>query len=555
MTKKTGGMWQARIDEAQQFRKERLTENVQRHLALYRGDHWGALGLNRRKDLITVNLVFPLVRNQIGFFYYRDPKMFVKARDDRSELTAPVVESALNYYWTETNVKRQQRFRVYDTLIFGHSVGEIGWCFETDVTKTQDGERIRYSEYIRKDLPYVRRVSPLRFGFDPKAEMDPITESEFVFKEFFRSLDDIKKDPRYSNTKALEAEISTNDAEKDRYGEECIKLVELHDRKNMMLYVFAQGFEKPLLEIDHPYEGILEGHNFEWLQFNHVPDQPFGISQVSLMEDQQHELNRTRTQMFQHRRRVSNRRYIYDEGSISDTAIGKLENAEGGSMVPVGSIDRIKPLDDARLSMDVPLIESVIKQDIRELTGQPASQFGVIDNQARSATEMGQIGQAQGFRNADTLTLVEEDTRNCARKMVQLIKAFADREMIVKIVGPKGAFWHRFTKDDIQGEYDVTIDPGSTTKDSDVVRRKQALDLLGIAVKVPGVNIRRAFTDVLKTFEVPRPEEYFQQEAPPVGSPTPQPGPGQPASVNGQQAQEAPPTLQRVMTDASQVGS
>lgn len=553
MGEKTGAKWQARIEEAQKHRKEKLLGNVTRYLELYKGNHWGALGLSGRKDLITVNLTFPLIRNQVGFFYYRDPKMFVKPRDERSELTAPIVESALNYFWAECNARRQQRFRIYDTLIFGHSVGEIGWCFETSVVKRPTPERIRYDEYIRKDYPYIRRISPLRFGFDPKAEMDPITESEFVFKEFFRSVDDVKRDPRYSNTKALEAHLSTNDEEKNRYGEDILKLLEIHDRKHMKLLVFAQGFDRPLLDIDHPYEDILEGHNFEWLQFNHVPDEPYGISQVALMEDQQHELNRTRTQMFTHRRRVSNRRYLYDEGAIGDDAISKLENAEGGSMIPVGDINRIKPLEDARLSMDIPLIESVIKQDIRELTGQPAAQFGVIDNQARSATEMGQIASAADLRNADNLTLVEEDTRNCARKMVQVIKAFADRELIIKITGPKGAFWHKVTRDQIQGEYDTTIDPGSTTKESDPVRRKQATDLLAVVSKIPGANVREALMDVLKVYEVPRPERYWPA-APEVPANSPPLQPGAPAGPSGKIAQQSPPNAARIATDAAQIG-
>lgn len=567
MTKRSGNKWMARLDDAQKYRKEKLVDNVERYLALYRGDHWGRISQHRRKDLITVNLVFPLIRNQIGYFYFRDPKMFVKPRPgveiseettSLSEITAPVVESALNYYWTEMNARRQQRFRIYDTLIFGHSIAEIGWRFETDVVKVKGkNERIFYNEYIKKDAPYLQRISPLRFLHDPKVEMDPIVNSEWVGKEFFSTIDDVKNNPMYKNTDKLEAHITTTDQEKDRFGETVVKLVEVHDRKHMKLSIFAMGFDKPLREVRHPYEDILEGHNFEWLQFNHVPDEDYGISQISLMEDQQHELNRTRTQMFHHRRRVSNRRYIFEEGSISENAISQLEDAEGGAMVAVGNIDRIKPLEDARMSNDVPFIESVIKQDIRELTGQPASQFGVLDNKARSATEMGQIQNAVDFRNLDNLTLVEEDTRNCARKVVQLLKANADRETMIKVVGPRGSFWHGFTKEEIQGEYDVLIDPGSTTKENDAVRRKQSTDLLGIAVKVPGLNLREFVTDVLQTFDKTDTGKYFGPNFDQMHGliPQGQGAGGRPAGVtNPQLAQEDTPDATRLATDASQLG-
>ncbi len=552
MTKKNGNQWLMRIDDAQKFRKEKLTNNVQRFLELYKGNHWGNIGLHRRRDLITVNLIFPTIRNQIGYYYYKDPYLFVKARNDESVLSAPLAEAYLNYEWTERNVRRQQRFSIYDTLIFGNAVTEVSWRFETDVIKRKGkDERIYYNEYIKKDHPYVRRLSPLRFGFDPKAEMEPITEAEFVFKECFAALEDVKKNPKFKNTKDIEYGVTTNDREKDRYGEECVKLVELHDRKNMKLLVYAQGYDRPLLEEDHPYEGVLEGHNFEWLQFNHVPDEPYGISQISLIEDQQHELNRTRTQMFHHRRRVSNRRYVYDEGAISDRAIQKLEDAEGGAMVAVGNIDRIKPLDDAQMSYDVPLIESVIKQDIRELTGLPASQYGVMDNKSRSATEVSNVQGAMNLRTDDNLVLVEEFTRNIARKFLQLIQNFGDKEVVMKIVGPKGYFWQKMSKEDIQGEYETLIDPGSTTKINDAVKRKQSTDLMSILIGVPGINKRRLVTDVIKDFDGQRIDEYFAPNFDQVNGlvpPSPEAGPG------GQINQQGAPTEARVATDATQIG-
>lgn len=552
MTKKKGTDWCQRIDDAQKFRSEKLLNNVKRHLAMYKGDHWGRSSFYKRNDLITVNLTFPLVRNQIGLYYYKDPKMYVRPKGDKSELTAPLAEAVLNYYWTETNVKRQQRFRIYDVNIFGHAIAEVGWRFDTDVIKKKgDDERIHYHEYIREDMPYVRRISPLRFGFDPNAEMDPIVESSFVFKEVFQKLEDVKRNPRYKNVKDLEAEMTTDDNEKDRYGDKVVKLVELHDRKHMKLYIFAQNYEKPLLEEDHPYEDILEGFPFEWLQFNHVPDEAFGISHISLMEDQQHELNRIRTQEFHHRRRISNRRYIYNEGAISPQQISKLEDAEGGSLVGINDINVIKPLDDARISFDVPMIEAVIKQDIRELTGQPASQFGVLENRETSATEHLQVEQARISRADDNLTLVEEDTRNCARKMLQCIQAFADTDVVVKIAGPKGHFWHKMTKDDIQGEYDLEIDPGSTTKVNDAVRKKQSVDLMNVLLKIPGMNHRRTITDVLTAYDVPRISEYFSPKFDQIHGLAEAPAVPQ---TDGRTSQQGAPTPASVAENAVQTG-
>lgn len=546
--------WQARIEDARKFRREKVLENVKRHLRLYVGDHWGRASYFRRGDLITVNMIFPMVRNQVPHYYFRDPKIFVKPRNEESEIPAVLSEQIVNYYWKEIDAKKQMRFNLYDVLLFGYAVAEIGHRFETDVLKGKDGDRIAYHEYIKTDQPYIQRVSPARFLFDIRAEMDPIVNSEWVGKEFFRGIQDVKKDPKYQNTKDLEANLKQDDPQYGKYGEEVLKLIEIHDRKHNRLLVYADGYDKPLRDIEHPYSEILEGHNFCWLQFNHIPDEPYGLSQVALLEDQQHELNRTRTQMFHHRRRVSNRRYIYDEGSISDRAIQKLEEAEGGAMVAVSSIDRIKPLEDARLSFDVPLIESIIKQDLRELTGMPASQFGIIDNQSRSATEHIQIEAARAQRNNDNLILVEEFVRDCARKLLQVIQAKVDRKQAVKIVGPKGAFWQEWSKEDIQGEYYTEIDPGSTVPMSDELRKKQSLDLLAIFGKLPGFNMRELSEEVFKAFDMNRVSRFYLPNFDQFYGGAPPLAPQEGASVAGQTLQQNPPSAAGLAANARQSG-
>ena len=284
MTKRDGEKWQGRLDDACKFRQEKLMDNVKRYLSLYKGRQWGGLQEYTSRDLITVNMIFPLIRNQVGFYYYRDPRLFINPRNDRSEVNALLSEEVVNYFWKEVNVRQQMRFLIYDNLIFGHAVSEIGWRFMTYVLKKRNGERIEYHEYIKYDKPYIRRVSPRLFFFDPKSGMEPIVNSEYVGKDVFRSLDDVKKDPRYKNTRNLEANLTMAEEEVAKYGETVIKLNEVHDRKHNKLLVFAANYERPLLEMDHPY-GYLEGHNFEWFQFNHIPDESFGVSQISLLED------------------------------------------------------------------------------------------------------------------------------------------------------------------------------------------------------------------------------------------------------------------------------
>lgn len=557
MTKRKGNMWLQRVDDAQRFRKDKLTENVKRHLNLYKGNHWGAQSHFRNRDLVTVNITFPTVRNQVPNYYIHDPKWVIRPRDERSLIQAPIAENVMNYIWREIGAKRQMRLSIYDVLIFGHAIMEVGHRFETDVVKVKK-ERIFYNEYIRKDMPYIRRISPVRFLFDVKADYDPLINAEWCGKEVFKSIKDVKRDPGLKNTRDLEANLKNDEHQALKYGEDVVKLIEIHDRKNLKLLLFAEGYDRPLREIDHPYmDETLEGYNFEWLQFNHVPDEPFGISNVSLIEDQQQELNRTRTQMFTHRRRVSNRRYIYDEGSIGDRQIQKLEDAEGGAMVPVGSIDRIKPLEDARLSFDVPGIESVIKQDIRELTGLPASQFGVISDRRRPATELNQVEGARVNRTLDNRNLVDDFTNNIGRKLLQIIQSNMDRAQVIEIVGPRGAFWLEWTKEDIQGEFFTNIEPLSTTPEGQEIRRKQTLDIFGLFAKVPGFNLRRLSEEVFRAYNFSRIEEFYLPNFDQIwgAGPAVNPAPGNNTiAQNGQLQQQGPPNAVDLENAARQLG-
>jgi hypothetical protein len=158
------------------------------------------------------------------------------------------------------------------------------------------------------------------------------------------------------------------------------------------------------------------------------------------------------------------------------------------------------------------------------------------------------------LRTDDNLVMVEEFTRNIARKFLQLLQKFGDKEVVMKIVGPKGFFWDTMTKEDIQGEYETLIDPGSTTKESDAIRRKQATDLMGILIKVPGINTRRVVTDVIKSFDGQRIDEYFGPNFDQMNGLTGPAPSGSPTGPAGQIAQEGVPNERRIATDVSQLG-
>src|SRR5262249_47664538 len=86
-------------------------------------------------------------------------------------------------------------------------------------------------------------------------------------------------------------------------------IFEVWDRRFQKYFVFADNVPRPLVEKPWPYEYLGKEFPYKMVGYIPIPNEHYGIGIPRWIEDQQYELNRIRTSMFEHRRRF-NRKYI-----------------------------------------------------------------------------------------------------------------------------------------------------------------------------------------------------------------------------------------------------
>jgi len=175
---------------------------------------------------------------------------------------------------------------------------------------------------------------------------------------------------------------------------------------------------------------------------------------------------------------------------------------------------------------------------------------------------------------AEKLAIVEMSIAQVARRVVQVMQQFMTGEEMarVAIAGPQDMFI-TYTRDDIVGEFDFSVEAGSTQPINDTVRRQQAVELMqalapfvGVVVD-PGALVRYVLQN---SFGVKDPDKFMMQqpvqqgpEGPegPEGAPQGMPPGGMPAGIpagipaGGGNAPSMPPELMRLLQEQMGSGS
>jgi hypothetical protein len=520
-----GEFWQARFDRALRYRQRHWNGDKawKRYLNLYRGRHWSSynaeqdnLASDIAREKITVNITGSSVLNMLPFLIKRRPKFTVNPTRPQYDVSAKLQDLVLNYSWKEYDMQKQARAAALDGIIFGQGILKTGFTLEVDESyKIPAHGRIEYRDYVKKQAPWVRRVSPFNFVFDPEAPERNLETARWCAEIMFLPLQDIIENERYSK-RAIKAinngeyeptQISSllqfgeldnqmpwlqND--EDQYGDLArIVCFEIWDKRSGKYFFFAHGVHTPLIEKDEwPYD-YLEGFPYERYDFIPVPEEPYPLGLPAFIEDQQYELNRIRTAMFQHRRRF-NRKYTAIETEVRESELEKLINGDDGTVVLVDSHESIQPIQDANMSSDEYNIEGTIKEDIRELIGSDELARGGSLPSRTTATEVQARTKLYGLKLEDRVEQFDRFIEATGRKVLQHIKANWVTDDVVRVTGPAGHFWQEFTPEDIQGEFDLEVESTSSEPIDEVTERQQAIQIM---------QILTGSLEILQAFQVP----------------------------------------------------
>lgn len=525
--------YRAHLGSSKKWRKdEGFDADWRRYLDLYKGKHYDSYS---DEDRMLINIAFSTINVISPAIAVNYPKITVNAVNPQNVANAVIAEAVVNYWWRYRDIRTEFRRAVKDLLIFGHGWIKTGYRFveeaaiesEGDNEDPIEGGEAQTNSVILQDSPFAERVSPFDVFVDSDATS--MHDIKWIAQRVRRPISDVKKDKRYNRAARDAVEVmavsrySDDPSQRKVYDKNYgyAELWEYYDVKNRTMCVFTENGDSFLISpMPIPFSF---GHPFVMLRNYDVPDQFYPIGDLEQIEPLQRELNETRSQMMNHRKRFS-RKWLYKESAFDQFGRTALEDDSDNVMVPVISDEPlgavIAPMPAIISPPEFYNQSDLILNDINRITGLPEFMNGGLPEIRRTATEVSAVQDAANARTADKLAIVEMAIGEVARRMVQLAQQFMTGEQVARLIGKDGEpVWVTFDREYLEGSFDFEIVGGSTQPNNEAVRRQMALQLVDAMAPFAGsgiVNMQELAGYVLSYgFNVKNPEKFLSAPPPP----------------------------------------
>lgn len=525
----------------------------------------------------TINTMGPAVA-------INNPKFAVHPRNPGSAPQAMITEEVLNYLWRTHHYQRDFRLAILDWMIIGHGWVKAGYKATKEpeekkadvplnasagveegasegIDDREDVEGSSESEMncaYDDDRPFVERISPFDMFVDPDARHPK--EMRWIAQRVWRALQDVQVDERYSATarkRVGATSYSRWDGEggdarstsetSDRGAIAFCEIIEFYDLKRHKVCTFATTNEPEgnrdnflIKPAKIPYSF---GQPFVMLRNYEVPDHFYTIGDVCQIESLQLELNETRNQMLNYRKKFR-RAWIYAKDLFDRLGVQALESDEDNVMIPV-----MGDGDPSRAIAPVPTVitppeffdqSAMITNDLDRVSGVTDYQRGAQTSIKRTATEAAMIQDAANARAQDRLAKVEAILSEIGERIVQLMQQFVTGEQVARIVTMPVTGWVNYGPQHIAGQFDFEVIGGSTEPQNETFRRQSAMQVVDASVpfmEAGVVNMPALYQKLLRDGFGIKDAERF------VNSPPPPPPPGGPEGNGGPPQNGQMPTM------------
>ena len=543
-----------RLEASKKWRKQDGYDGLWKRMNdLYRGKHFDDY---KNQDQMLVNIAFSTVNVISPSISVNYPKITVNATSSEFAPQAVVAEAVVNYWWKHKDIRTEFRRAVKDMLTFGHGWIKVGYRFveeeiegESEISEANLDGIGHPNTIVREDSPFAERVSINDVFVDPDATS--MKDIKWIAQRIRRPIADVRNDKRYSKAARLDvspmavSRYADDPSRRKVYdkNEGYAEIWEYYDISTNSMSVFSEGSDMFLVKpMKMPYSF---GQPFVMIRNYDVPDHFYPIGDLESIEPLQLELNETRSQMMNHRKKFS-RKYLYKESAFDQLGRSALESDEDNVMVPVSSDEPIGNVVTAFPAVINPPEfynqSNMIIGDIDRISGVSEFQRGAVSELRRTASEVNLLQDAANARTSDKLAVVEQAIAEVGRRMLQLAQQFMQGEQVARVMGRDGEpIWINFDRDYLQGDFDFEVAAGSTQPHNESFKRQMALQLVDAMAPFAGagiVDMSKLAAHVLQFgFGVKNPDEFLaqpQQQAggtPPVpatagaGAPTGAPAP------------------------------
>lgn len=484
----------------------------------------------------AANMVLPHINIIQESVIARDPKLICEpiGGGEIAEMTRATSEGVLTYFWKRAAATEHLRDATMDAVRLGSGFVKTAWThLETERELSEDERQFRLEnlveaemqnarmefrlaeiEPLEKSIPYtealVVRSEPFVEYVSPYDLFVPVNtrrlqDARWVAQRLTLPVDEILANPEYDITEEELVRDTATINESDMFQAEWRRqtedsrgvygsslaldtatIWEFYDMRTRRMMVFQLDNDKVLWEDDIPWS-----HRYP--PFIHVRNYTatgsdfWGFGDIENIAALQDMMNEFFSEQMENARR-SGQKYLVRSSSVTDELRAALESDEGDVVaavnLPTGEplSDVIVPVFRAALSNDIYAAKAEVEDKIRQVLGINDFQAGGLGADRMSATAAAVVDGVATLRAQSKIASVEAAASQIGNVILLLCQEYLDQPTAVRISGVQGAAWSEVTKEDIWGEFLVSVEGGSTRAINPATREQQGLRTLGDVV-------------------------------------------------------------------------
>jgi len=515
---------------------------------------------------IWVPLSFSTIETVVPRLVSNRPQIDILPREPNDEKYAQIMSKIIDYQWDQMNMNVLLPEAVKEMCIYGTVILKAFWYKEeSDVIDKQmvDDEMPELGQVEVEEkktiynAPKVEVVDLYDFFVDPKATT--IDNAEWVIHRSMRTIDylhEMMEDGKYKNIKLLEDEatsfVGTDDEKQQRRStigismpveqntDKLIEILEYWTDERVITVanrkIIIRDQENPFRHGKKPFISCVD---------QKIPHEFYGMGELEPIETLQYELNDRRNQRMDNVTLILNRMWLIKNGQNVDE--DELVSDAGG-VVHTDDINAVQQLVLPDVTSSSYQEETIIKADIQQTSGVTDFTRGMSSDALANDTATG-ISLLQEASNARFRLKIQniEDMmlKRLGEMMVSMNNQFMSDETTIRIVGDEGKSFETIKPEDIKGNFDVSVQAGSTIPGNESIMKKQVMEMYKLFAGDPEVDQRELKKMVLK---VVNPNVNFEKLFVKQEALTPQPP--QPTGMDMAQASTPTPTGELMSANA-----
>lgn len=284
-----------------------------------------------------------------------------------------------------------------------------------------------------------------------------------------------------------------------------VQVYEVYDRKTGVQYVLADGHDDFLREPAGPDVKVETFWPIFSLVFNEVEhkDNLYPPSDITLLLPMQHDYNRARQALREHRR-ANRPKYAAPAGVLEDADKEKLATHPANAVIELQALAAGQKVNDViqpvgQIGIDPNLYEvRTIFDDIQLVVGAQEAQFGGVSKATATETSIAESARMSSLgANIDELdSFMSEITRAAGQVLLGNLSV----EQVKKIVGA-GAVWPEMRREEIMEEIFLEIEAGSTGKPNRAAELANIERIMPFLLQIPGIDPKWLAKELLKRLD------------------------------------------------------